>query len=101
MSELAKDRIDLRISREKKEFIKYASELSGFKSLSEFVTFVVYSEAKKVVKENDTIVKTLEDKKVFMNTLLNPPSPNAKLLEAQKTFKNHLKNDGLFNNASG
>ena len=40
------DRIDVRISREQKELIKYASELSGFKNLSEFIIFCVKATSK-------------------------------------------------------
>ncbi|MGB0789402.1 MAG: DUF1778 domain-containing protein, partial [Marinirhabdus sp.] len=70
MSTLSKDRIDVRISKEQKEFVKYASELRGFKSLSEFVVYCINSEANKIVKDNNLIVKTIEDKKIFLSAIL-------------------------------
>ena len=82
------DRIDVRISKEQKELIKYASELRGFKSLSEFIVFCVNAEANKIIFENDLILKTVKDKRIFMDAILNPPAPNAKLKKAQL---NHLK----------
>lgn len=82
------DRIDVRISKEQKELIKYASELRGFKSLSEFIVFCVNAEANKIIFENDLILKTVEDKRIFMDAILNPPAPNAKLKKAQL---NHFK----------
>lgn len=97
MSTLSKDRIDVRISKEQKEFVKYASELRGFKNLSEFVVYCINSEANKIVKENNLIVKTIEDKKIFLNAILNPPSPNEKLKRAQLNYQKFKETNG-FNN---
>lgn len=97
MSTLSKDRIDVRISKEQKEFVKYASELRGFKNLSEFVVYCINSEANRIVKENNLIVKTLEDKKIFLNAILNPPSANEKLKNAQLNYQKFKETDG-FNN---
>ncbi len=99
MSTLSKDRIDVRISKEQKEFVKYASELRGFKSLSEFVVYCINSEANKIVKDNNLIVKTIEDKKIFLNAILNPPSPNEKLKRAQLNYQK-FKESNEFNNRS-
>lgn len=98
MSTVSKDRIDVRISKEQKEFVKYASELRGFKSLSEFVIYCISTEANKIVKDNNLIVKTLEDKKIFLNAILNPPSPNEKLKRAQLNYHKFKKSYGFKNN---
>ena len=98
MPKVLKDRIDVRISKEQKEFVKYASELRGFKSLSEFVVYCINTEANNIVKENNLIVKTLEDKKIFLKTLLNPPSPNERLKKAQLNYKKFKETNGFKNN---
>jgi uncharacterized protein (DUF1778 family) len=98
MSSISQERIDIRISKEQKEFVKYASELLGFKSLSEFVVYCINSEANRIVKDNNLIVKTLEDKKIFLNAILNPPSPNEKLKGAQLNYKKFKENNGFENN---
>jgi len=95
MSTLSNDRIDVRISKEQKEFVKYASELRGFKSLSEFVLFCINSEAHRIVKENDLIVKTMEDKKIFLNAILNPPAPGKQLKKAQLNYKKFKETNGF------
>jgi uncharacterized protein (DUF1778 family) len=94
MATTVNDRIDVRISKEQKELFKYASELSGFKSLTEFVVYCIKAETNKVINENNTLLKSLEDKKIFVNALLNPPAPNDKLKKAQLTFQK-FKNDGI------
>ena len=86
------DRIDVRISKEQKELIKYASELSGFKSLSEFIVYCVSSEANKIIMENESILKTIEDKKIFVDAILNPPMPGEGLKKAQEAALKHKIN---------
>lgn len=88
MATLINDRIDVRISREQKELIKHASVLRGFKNVSEFIVTFVTNEASKIVSENNNILTTLEDKKLFIETILNPPVANDKLKNAQL---NHSK----------
>jgi uncharacterized protein (DUF1778 family) len=88
-----KDRIDVRISKEQKDFVKYASELRGFKNLSEFVIHCINTEATKIVMENDLVVKTMEDKRIFLNTILNPPAPNNQLRKAQLRYQKFKSNN--------
>ena len=88
MATIASDRIDVRISKEQKELIKYAAELSGFKSLSEFVVFHIQAQANKIIKENHQILNTIEDKRIFLEAILNPPAPNEAL---KKAHLNYLK----------
>lgn len=57
MSTTVNDRIDVRISKEQKELVKYASTFNGFKNLSEFVVFCISKEAKQIIKENNNILK--------------------------------------------
>ena len=52
MATFINDRIDVRISKEQKELVKYASDLSGFKSLTEFIVFCINKEANKVIIEH-------------------------------------------------
>ena len=91
MNTLINDRIDIRISKEQKELIKFASDISGFKSLSEFIVFSVNKEANKVIVENNQILKSVEDKKVFLNAILNAPSPNANLKKAQSNYNKFIE----------
>lgn len=98
MAALINDRIDVRISKEQKELIKLASELKGFKSLTEFVVFCINNEAHKIILENNQILKSIEDQKVFLNAIVNPPKPNAKLKKAQLNYLNFIESNGTKNN---
>lgn len=99
MNTIISDRIDVRISKQQKELVKYASDLSGFKSLSEFVVYCISKEANNIILENKEVLKTLEDKQVFVNALLHPPAPNAALEKAQQQYQNFLQANAVSNPA--
>ena len=84
------DRIDIRISKEQKELVKYASSLSGFKNLSEFVLHCINKESRQIILENNEILKSLEDKRIFVETVLNLSEPNVKLRKAQEKYQQFL-----------
>ena len=84
------DRIDVRISKEQKELIKSASELSGFKSLTEFIVYTTSKEANRIIEENSMILKSLEDKRIFVETILNPPTPNENLRKAHSNYQKFI-----------
>ena len=93
MATLVSDRIDVRISKEQKELIKYACGLSGFKSLSEFIIFSINKEANEIIVEHNQILKSIEDKRVFMAAILNPPPPNTMLKQAHSNYQQFLKSN--------
>ncbi|MFC0184412.1 Uncharacterized conserved protein, DUF1778 family [Pseudarcicella hirudinis] len=97
MATLINDRIDVRISKEQKELIKFASELSGFKNLTEFVVFCINKEANKIIIENNQVLKSIEDKKIFIDAILNPPQPNTKLKKAQSNYLKFLESNEVNN----
>jgi uncharacterized protein (DUF1778 family) len=97
MAVTVNDRIDVRISKEQKELIKYASELSGFKSLSEFIVFHIQAQANKIIKNNNTILNTIEDKKIFLEALLNPAEPNVALKKARLNYQKFKDLNGTEN----
>lgn len=86
MATLVNDRIDLRISKEHKELIKHAAEISGFKTVSEFIVTLAKNEANRIIGEEDKVLKSMDDKVFFVETLLNPPAPNEALKRALKYY---------------
>jgi uncharacterized protein (DUF1778 family) len=98
MATQVNDRIDVRISTEQKELFRRASVISGFKNLTEFIVHCVYKESKSLLIEESQILKNEEDKRIFFNALLNPPSPNARLKQARLnyvTIKGEQENEDL------
>ncbi len=101
MGTLINDRIDVRISKEQKELIRYASDLRGFKSLTEFIVYSVNKEANDIINEHNQILKSIEDKKVFLEAIVNPPSPNAKLKKAQLNYQKFLDSNEVSDPIAG
>jgi uncharacterized protein (DUF1778 family) len=97
MATLVNDRIDIRINKEQKELIKLACDLSGFKNLTEFVVFCINKEANQIIIERNQVLKSIEDKKIFLNAILNPPPPNSKLKKAQLNYLKFLETNGANN----
>lgn len=82
MATLINDRIDIRISKENKELIKYAAQISGFKTVSEFIVSLAKDEAKRIIEEETKLLKSMEDRVLFVEILQNPPAPNKALRSA-------------------
>ena len=94
MAVISNDRIDIRINSSQKELIKHASEIRGFKSVSEFVVYCINTEAAKIISENSKVLNTIEDKKIFLDAILNPPAPNSALKKAQLNYKKFIEANG-------
>ncbi|WP_159635038.1 type II toxin-antitoxin system TacA family antitoxin [Sphingobacterium composti Ten et al. 2007 non Yoo et al. 2007] len=90
MAKLVNDRIDIRISKENKDLIKYAAEISGFKTISEFIVSLAKNEAKRIIEEETRFLKSMDDNVLFVETLLNPPAPNKALKSALDNYNDLL-----------
>lgn len=90
METLVNERIDICISKVNKDLIKYAAEISGFKTVSEFIVSLAKNEAKRIIEEETKLLKSMDDKVLFVETLLNPPAPNKALKSALDTYNNLL-----------
>lgn len=90
MATLANDRIDIRISKESKDLIKHAAEISGFKTISEFIVSLAKAESKRIIEEEAKLLKSISDKVLFVETLLNPPAPNKALKSALENYNKLL-----------
>ena len=97
MAVISNNRIDIRINSSQKELIKYAAELKGFKSVSDFIIYCANTEATKIISENSKILNTIEDKKIFLDAILNPPSPNDALKKAQLNYKKFIEENDVSN----
>lgn len=80
-------RLEIRLSKELKEHLEYMAQLGGFKTLTDFMLFSAQKEAKKIQKEKGTILSTVKDWEMFIDTMLNPPKPNAALRRAAERYK--------------
>ena len=81
------ERIDIRITPEEKEIFLRARKLSGDRSLSAFITRIVKDKAFEIIEENERILSTERDRKIFFDAIFADMEPNQALKDAAKKFK--------------
>jgi uncharacterized protein (DUF1778 family) len=83
------ERFEARISADKKSVLKNAAELSG-RTLTDFVIQSAYEAAIRVIQEYQQLHLSIKDRDIFIQALLNPPSPSDKLVKAAKMYKKDI-----------
>lgn len=59
-------------------------------TLSEFVVASAQDAARRVIAEHESIRLSREEQLAFVQALLNPPEPNARLKRAAKAYRKRL-----------
>lgn len=78
-------RLEARVSAAQKNLLQQAAALSG-RTLSEFVVASAQDAARRVLAEHESIRLSREEQLAFVEALLNPPEPNARLKRAAKAY---------------
>lgn len=84
------ERLEARISSDKKKLLKNAAELSG-RTLTDFVVSSAYEAAIRVVQEYQQLHLSVADREVFIHALLNPLKASNKLLKAAQAYKRNVE----------
>lgn len=80
------ERLEARISGEKKAVLQHAAELSG-RTLSEFVLESAQAAAERVIEEHENIRLNRAEQIAFVQALLNPAEPNDRLRQAAASYR--------------
>ncbi len=86
ISEIKKDRMQIRIDSHTKKIIERAAGYSH-KSISEFVISHSLAAAERLLEEHEKITLSDADWEVFYDALANPPKPNKALKKAYKKYR--------------
>jgi uncharacterized protein (DUF1778 family) len=78
-------RFEARITDDQKALFQHAADLSG-RSLTDFVIGSVQEAAARTVREREVLTLSGRDRQVFLDALLNPPSPSKRLRQAAKRY---------------
>jgi len=84
------ERLEARISVEKKAVLKNAAELSG-RTLTDFVINSAYEAAVRVIQEYQQLHLSAVDRDVFIQAFLNPPPASDTLLKAAGKYKKDVE----------
>jgi len=78
-------RLDARVTPEEKRIIETAASLRGI-SVTDLLRTSVNDAATRIIRESEVLTLAERSRKIFVEALLNPPSPNEKALAAAKRF---------------
>ncbi len=79
-------RLEARIPANQKDLFQRAAALTG-RTLSEFVIDSAQAAALKIVQEHEIIRLSREEQVAFINALLTPSEPGARLKKAVQNFR--------------
>ena len=80
------ERIEARVNAETKALSQEAANLEG-RSLTDFIVASALESARRVIRERELIDLSRRDRKAFVASLLNPPSPNRRLRDAARHYE--------------
>ena len=80
------ERLEARVSPEMKALFQEAAALEGL-SLTEFVVNSAAEAAKRTIREREFLDLSKRDRAVFVEALLHPPTPNARLQQAAQHYE--------------
>jgi uncharacterized protein (DUF1778 family) len=80
------ERIEARVNAETKALCQEAANLEG-RSLTDFIVASAVESARRVIRERELIDLSRRDRKAFVASLLNPPSPNRRLRDAARYYE--------------
>ena len=84
------ERLEARISADKKNLLKNAAALSG-RTLTDFVVNSAYEAAVRVIQDHQQLHLTTIDRDVFIQALLTPPQASSNLLRAVDQYKKDVE----------
>ena len=83
-------RLETRITPEALAVVKRAAEIQG-RSVSDFVVTAVQEAAHRIIEETQIIRLSVEDQRIFVEAILNPPPPSPALLRAAEAYRTQIK----------
>lgn len=83
------ERLEARISGEKKAYLQRAAELSG-RSLSDFIVDSAQAEATRIIKAHEAIELNQSEQVAFVTALLNAAEPNDSLRRAAAKYRKQM-----------
>jgi len=79
-------RLEARVSSDQKDFFQRAANLTG-RTLSELVIDSTQAAALKIVQEHEIIRLSRDEQVAFVNALLTPSEPGARLQKAAQSYR--------------
>lgn len=89
---MKEERLEIRISHNERRQFEEAAFLLGM-NLSEFIRRTALEKSVEVIRNENAIILSNEDRDAFLHALEHPPKPNKKLKEAMLHHKRLIKSN--------
>jgi len=86
---LRTERTEARLLPEQKKRIEHAAHIKGL-SLSDFMVQHADEAAVRTIQQHTSWILSDRDRDIFIQALLNPPEPNARMKAAAKRYKERV-----------
>jgi len=83
-------RFDIRLSKEQKLFFERAASLGDYRNLTDFIVQSVQEKAKEIIRENEQIIASERDCRIFFEAITHPASPNEALRRAADKYNSYF-----------
>jgi len=83
------ERLEARVTPDQKRLIERAAELRG-STVTDFVVVSAQQAAADTIRDFETLVLRDQARDVFINAILNPPSPNDAARAAAQRYKTEM-----------
>ena len=83
------ERLGFRLDEQTKDLIERAAQLESRK-LTDFCVAALTDAARRTIAEHETLILSDLDRKVFFDTLMNPPQANERLVRALAEHKRRI-----------
>jgi len=83
------ERLNLRLNPAAKRRIEQAASFEG-KTVSNFIVSSALATAERTIREHETMVLSRRDAEIFLDAIVNPPRPNAKLRKALEEHRRRV-----------
>ena len=84
-----RERVGFRIDDRTKKLVRRAAELER-RSPIDFCLTALAEAARKTIDRHETLVLSARDRRIFFDTLINPPKPNARPRRAFKAARERV-----------
>jgi uncharacterized protein (DUF1778 family) len=80
-------RFDTRLSKDQKILFERAASLGGYRNLTDFVIAALQEKANQIIADQERIIASQKDSKIFFDAIINPPKPNKNLVDAAREYR--------------
>ena len=84
------ERLDARVTKDEKRVIETAADLRGL-TVTDLMRTVLTDAAARIIRESEVLVLSARSRAAFVDALMNPPMPSARMLAAAQRYRQEVR----------